>query len=248
MRYAHGTRIVVVYTRPPRTHHWQWSISTIVAQRFVFRRRRNMCQVFVANGWQLTSRRHLLPIAYQPGASYVDRKKSLGSTMSTAILTCHDATAWRLQTTLRTVPISHQVLPAICNRHRYEASRHFLATNTWHQFLPRQDKHHRATVGQMLKYQWWMGGGLLCTVYVRIKFMTSECLVLHFVKLLCIYTHVQSHESSETARVPIKDPPNTVREQQSSQSIYFTHNELRFCWIDPKQNFQPIKPTRFQPW
>jgi len=56
-----------------------------------------------------------------------------------------------------------------------------------------------------------------------------------------------SHESSETARVPIKDPPNTVRKQRSSQSIYFFHNELRFCRTDPKQNFQPIKPTRFQP-
>jgi len=56
-----------------------------------------------------------------------------------------------------------------------------------------------------------------------------------------------SHESSETAREPIKDPPYTVREQQLSQSIYFTHYELRFCRIDPKQNFQPIKPTRFQP-
>jgi len=26
-------------------------------------------KVFVADGWQLTSRRHLLPTAYQPGAS-----------------------------------------------------------------------------------------------------------------------------------------------------------------------------------
>ena len=98
-----------------------------------------------------------------------------------------------------TVPISHQVISAICIRHRHEASRHFLATDTWHQFLLRQDKHHGATVGQMLKCQWWMGGGLMCyhllsvrhiPFDVRIKFMTSECLVLHFVKLLCIYTHV----------------------------------------------------------
>lgn len=92
------------------------------------------------------------------------KKKSLGSTMSTAIVTCHDATDGTLQTTLRTVPISHQVIPAICYKHRYEASRHFLATDTWHQFLLRQDKHQCATVGQMLTCQWWMGGGLMCTV------------------------------------------------------------------------------------
>jgi len=81
------------------------------------------------------------------------KKKSLGSIMSTANVTCHDATAGMLQTTLRIAPISHQVIPAICYWHRYEASRHFLATDTWHKFLLRQDKHHCATVGQMLKCQ-----------------------------------------------------------------------------------------------
>ena len=60
--------------------------------------------------------------------------------------------------------ISHKVIPAICNRHRYETSRHFLATDTWHQFFLHQDKHHCATVEQMLKCQWWMGGGLMCTI------------------------------------------------------------------------------------
>jgi len=115
--------------------------------------------------------------------------------MSTAIVTCHDATAGMLQTTLRTVPISQKVIPAICYWHRYEASRHFPATDTWHKFLLRQYKHHCATVGQMLKCQWRMGVGqivyhLLPVRDVRIKFMTSKCLVLHFVTLLCIYTHV----------------------------------------------------------
>jgi len=60
--------------------------------------------------------------------------------------------------------------PAICNRPQYEASCHLLAAGTWHRFLLCWG----ATVGQMLKCQWWLLGGLVCTICYPYVVYTSH--------------------------------------------------------------------------
>jgi hypothetical protein len=45
-----------------------------------------------------------------------------------------------------------------------DANCHFLAVDTWHQFLLCQDTSLAAVVGKMIKCQLWLSGGLMCTV------------------------------------------------------------------------------------
>jgi hypothetical protein len=61
-------------------------------------------------------------------------------------------------------PYEGSGLPAICNRHRREASCHLLATDTWHLLILRWDVSLDVTVGKMLKCQWWLRWTLVCTI------------------------------------------------------------------------------------
>ena len=58
----------MVHTRPPHCHHWHLSVCPTVAPTLVSRDRRSR-QLSVARRRQLASRRRLLQIVRQPGAS-----------------------------------------------------------------------------------------------------------------------------------------------------------------------------------
>ena len=49
-------------------------------------------------------------------------------------------------------------------RYQHEASCHLLTTDTSHWFLLRQDTSLGAVVEQKFKCQWWLQGGLVCTI------------------------------------------------------------------------------------
>lgn len=53
----------------------------------------------------------------------------------------------------------------ICNRHWCDASCHYLATQTWYWFLLHRDTSLSATVGHVLKCQWWLHAFLMCTIW-----------------------------------------------------------------------------------
>jgi hypothetical protein len=61
---------------------------------------------------------------------------------------------------------------------------------------------------------------------VRIKFMTSECLVLHFVKLLCIYTHV-----------PLTNPVKPHVYLKKIRQTLFGYNSHPNPFISPTMNY-----------
>jgi hypothetical protein len=68
--------------------------------------------------------------------------------------------AVRLWATLSMVLISLQV---ICKKCQHKASCYFLAMHTWHQFFIGGIQAF-AMVGQMIKWQWWLHQGLMCTI------------------------------------------------------------------------------------
>ena len=76
-------------------------------------------------------------------------------------------------------PHTNDLVEAICNTRRYEASCHLLTRDTWYRFLLRRDPSLGVPVRQKLKSQLWLCGGLMCIIYypraieVRIKF--SAC-------------------------------------------------------------------------
>jgi hypothetical protein len=96
----------------------------------------------------------------------LQRRKSLGSTLSTGLVICHCATARRLLTTLSTVLVSSPEISigtaydahswkANYSRRLSEAICHLMVLGTWHRFIIRRDTNVGATVVKMLKYQLW---------------------------------------------------------------------------------------------
>jgi hypothetical protein len=64
--------------------------------------------------------------------------------------------------------------PAMCSRHRREASGHVLTTDTWHRLILHWDTSLCATLGQTLKCQWSLREVLLCTVCYKCFMYTQK--------------------------------------------------------------------------
>ena len=93
------------------------------------------------------------------------------------------------------IPSTARVCLAPWQQIQHEATCHLLATNTCLQLPLHQDTSLGDTKGQMLKCQWWLHGGLVCTICYTCAMYTEkselspqhQCLLPYFLKLPCMY-------------------------------------------------------------
>jgi len=131
-----------------------------------------------------------------------------GPILLTRIVTYYSTMAGRLLTAMFIDPSPAQWIPSLWapyktsawqatgNRCYCEPSCLLLATDTWHRFLPHWNTSLGATVGQMLKCQWLIWGGLtlticyssVCYIYIKVRmFLAAVCLRPYFFKVICIW-------------------------------------------------------------
>jgi hypothetical protein len=167
----------MVHTRPPNGHHSYLRVYMTVTPRCVSQHRSGV--------------KCLLPggsITFNIGVcwrSLANQKMEI--TMSHfGHVTGYIVTAWKFWSLLPTAPTCAQWIPslltlqeapswqAISNRRWHEASCFLLITDTWHGFLSGQDICLGATVGYILQCEWWLGGGLMCTIYYWCAMCTAK--------------------------------------------------------------------------
>jgi hypothetical protein len=125
-------------------------------------------------------------------------------------------------------------LQTVCDGCQCEASCHFLATETQHQFLSCQDTSLGTVVRQMLKHQWWDCGGLMCTIFypcavcivyneVTFIFLVTDCLMPYFCESQFV-SHICLHFSLPQAGI--------------QHELFIVHLTPQAC----KWQFLPVHP------
>jgi hypothetical protein len=167
----------MVHVRPPCSHYWHLSICPTIAPMLVSQWRKNQCQVsFATRRWQLESCWRQLHFNCQLGASQGIQRD--GNHWAP----CCQLNLW-LVILLHLGGYGHPpTIPVLCPetstsldcfRSTHQATDLLqmqrwstLSTpvwDTWHQFMVCWDTSLGATVGQMVKCEWWPHGCLMST-------------------------------------------------------------------------------------